>query len=324
MFDSFCLKYKHVCNIMKAGELMRYFGKCPASCGEIFQGYIGDDEFLVSYFIPLYSRAELVEGAKNINAFENSRVKILDRKNKKVELAKCKTLEYFGMSQKEIEDIKINIESPIPIGKGLSSSTADIGATIAVCGAYLGKEIDADLATKIALSIEATDTNYFKESMVFSSVTGTKKEILGNIENSKVMVLIPEGRINTQELRMRDNYNQLKMKNEESIRRCYENTVKAFATKNYAKLGEVGIESALLNESLIKKMYLNEIIEIALVNNAYGINVAHSGTAVGILLRNDYDEAKLTYELTESGILNFYNTSFTMPIIEGGLSWKVE
>lgn len=303
---------------------MRYFGKCPASCGEIFQGYMDGDEFLASYFIPLYSRAELIEGSKKINAFENSRVKILDRKNKKVELAKCKTLEYFGMSPKEIEDIKIIIESPIPIGKGLSSSTADIGATIAACGAYLGNEIDADLATKIALSIEATDTNYYKESMVFSSVTGVKKEILGTIENSKVMVLIPDGRVNTQELRMRDNYLQLKTKNEEAIRRCYENTVKAFASKNYAKLGEVGTESALLNENLIKKMFLNEIIEIALVNNTYGINIAHSGTAIGILMREDYDDSKLIYELQEAGILNFYNTSFTMPIIQGGLTWKVE
>ncbi|MGL5439900.1 MAG: hypothetical protein ACRDA4_05855 [Filifactoraceae bacterium] len=303
---------------------MRYFGKCPAACGEIFQGYMGEDEFLVSYFIPLYSRAELVEGSKNISPFENSRVKILDRKNKKVELAKNKTLEYFGVPQREIEDIKIEIKSSIPIGKGLSSSTADIGATIAACGAYLGKIIDSELATKIALSIEATDTNYFRKSMVFSSVTGERRETLGVIENSKVLVLIPEGRVNTQELRMRDNYIQIKKRNEEGIRRCYENTVKSFRDKNYARLGEVGIESALMNESLIKKMYLNEIIEIALVNNTYGVNIAHSGTAIGILMRNDYDETKLIYELRESGILNFYNTSFTMPIIEGGLSQEVD
>lgn len=303
---------------------MRYIGKCPASCGEIFQGFIGEDEFLASYIIPLYSTAELVEDINGYNSFDNPRVKIFERKNKKADLAKKKTLEYFGVPANEADKLKIVINSDVPIGKGLSSSTADIGAAIGACAAYLNKEISPDLASRIALSIEATNTNFYKESMIFNSVTGDKREVLGNIENTKVMILIPDGRVNTQELRMRENYAQIKKRNEPKIRVCYEETVKAFQTKNYAKLGEIGIESALLNETLIRKLFLSEIIEIALVNNAYGINIAHSGTAIGILMRDDYDESKLVYDLNEAGVFSFYNSHMTLPIVSGGISWSRE
>ena len=47
---------------------------------------------------------------------------------------------------------------------------------------------------------------------------------------------------------------------------------------------------AIANENIHKKPYLNEVIEISQSMNAYGVNIAHSGTVVGILIDENMED----------------------------------
>ena len=51
------------------------------------------------------------------------------------------------------------------------------------------------------------------------------------------------------------------------------------------KIGKASTFSSLANESIHKKEGLAKIIEISKNYGAYGVNVAHSGTVVGITNR---------------------------------------
>ena len=52
-------------------------------------------------------------------------------------------------------------------------------------------------------------------------------------------------------------------------------------------LGKLATTSALLNNKRLPKPYLEEIIEITTELGLPGVNVAHSGSIVGILLTQD-------------------------------------
>ena len=98
---------------------MKSYGICPASCGEFVQGFLGDDEYLSSYAIDMFSVVTLEEKKEKINKGP--------RKSRK---AMEKVFEKFNIPLEESQNLSLEINSTIPVGKGMASSTADIGATI--------------------------------------------------------------------------------------------------------------------------------------------------------------------------------------------------
>ena len=125
---------------------MKSYGICPASCGEFVQGFVNKEEYLSSYAIDLYSTAVVEEKLEDI---------ILGpRKSRKaIEMV----FENFNIPIQESKNISLNINSQIPTGKGMASSTADIGATIKATLSLIEKEMTSEEISKLAAGIEATD-----------------------------------------------------------------------------------------------------------------------------------------------------------------------
>ena len=96
---------------------MKYYGICPASCGEFVQGVMDRAEYLCSYAVDLYSTAEVEEKLNNINLGPLKSRKAIEAVFKK-----------FNIPVEESKNISLKIRSKIPVGKGMASSTADIGA----------------------------------------------------------------------------------------------------------------------------------------------------------------------------------------------------
>lgn len=70
-----------------------------------------------------------------------------------------KTLECLNYRR----NVSIGLQSVIPYGKGMASSTADISAVCQATAIALGKRLtDMDIA-QIALSIEPSDATFLKE-----------------------------------------------------------------------------------------------------------------------------------------------------------------
>ena len=84
-------------------------------------------------------------------------------------------------------------------------------------------------------------------------------------------------------------------------------------------IGQACNISSVANENIHKKKHLNEIIDISKEYGAYGVNIAHSGTVIGILLDSDMNEDRLKEKLIDRKINKKYKKIYTANIIAGGL-----
>ncbi|MCJ0392438.1 cobalamin biosynthesis protein [Clostridioides difficile] len=292
---------------------MKSYGICPASCGEFVQGIIDDEEYLCSYAIDMYSKVYIEEKLVDIN---------LGRY--KSRLAIEKVFEKFNLPKKYTKNISLNINSKIPVGKGMASSTADIGATIKATLSLIDKDLSSEEISKLAAEIEPTDSIFIDKNSIFNPLNGTVIKYLGNLTNAKVVILEPNKVLDTMKIRLRQDYNKLKVENKEVIKKSFALLEEGLKKNNLSLVGEACTLSSLANENKEKKEYLNEIIKISKKYGAYGVNIAHSGTVVGILIDKFMNDKKMIDALCESNINSVYNKIYTQNIINGGIKGEIE
>lgn len=292
---------------------MKSYGICPASCGEFVQGIIDDEEYLCSYAIDMYSKVYIEEKLVDIN---------LGRY--KSRLAIEKVFEKFNLPKKDTKNISLNINSKIPVGKGMASSTADIGATIKATLSLIDKDLSSEEISKLAAEIEPTDSIFIDKNSIFNPLNGTVIKYLGNLTNAKVVILEPNKVLDTMKIRLRQDYNRLKVENKEVIKKSFALLEEGLKKNNLSLVGEACTLSSLANENIEKKEYLNEIIKISKKYGAYGVNIAHSGTVVGILIDKFMNDKKMIDALCESNINSVYSKIYTLNIINGGIKGEIE
>ena len=292
---------------------MKSYGICPASCGEFVQGIIDDEEYLCSYAIDMYSKVYIEEKLVDIN---------LGRY--KSRLAIEKVFEKFNLPKKYTKNISLNINSKIPVGKGMASSTADIGAAIKATLSLIDKDLSSEEISKLAAEIEPTDSIFIDKNSIFNPLNGTVIKYLGNLTNAKVVILEPNKVLDTMKIRLRQDYNKLKVENKEVIKKSFALLEEGLKKNNLSLVGEACTLSSLANENIEKKEYLNEIIKISKKYGAYGVNIAHSGTVVGILIDKFMNDKKMIDALCESNINSVYNKIYTQNIINGGIKGEIE
>lgn len=287
---------------------MKSHGICPASCGEFVQGMIKDKEYLSSYAIDKYSTVTLEEKLENIN-----------RGPLKARRALEEIFKYFDLPRKDLKNISIDIRSDIPIGKGMASSTADIGATIKATLNFIGKDLDEYEISKIATKIEPTDSIYIKENTIFNPLDANVIRKLGVIDRGKVIILEPNETLSTRHIRKKENYHKLKRQNKYIIEYAFKLLGEGISKKDLMLIGQACNISSVANENIHKKRYLNEIMDISKEYGACGVNIAHSGTVIGILLEPDMDEEKIKTKLLDKKIDKKYKKIYTANIMAGGL-----
>lgn len=65
------------------------------------------------------------------------------------------------------QDIRIDVQSTIPVAKGMASSTADIAATAIATAQYLGHQLDRSTLAQLCVSLEPTDSTVFRQLTLF-------------------------------------------------------------------------------------------------------------------------------------------------------------
>ena len=206
---------------------MKFYGVCPASCGEFVQGFLDNEEYLSSYAINLFSVATLEEGKE-----------IIQKGPKKSRRAMELVFEKFGLPVDETKNISLNIKSKIPVGKGMASSTADIGATIKATLSMLNKTLTGEEISKLAVKIEATDSLLLNQHSIFNPLTADIKKYLGGINDAKVVILEPSDILDTKSIRMTPNYKTYKMQNKEIIKKSFELLDEACDVEFFASDGD--------------------------------------------------------------------------------------
>ena len=285
---------------------MKFYGVCPASCGEFVQGILDNEEYLSSYAINLFSVATLEESKDIIN-------KGPSKSRRAMELV----FEKFNIPIEDTKNISLNIKSQIPIGKGMASSTADIGATIKATLSMLNKTLTGEEISKLAVKIEATDSLLLNQHSIFNPLTADIKKYLGGINDAKVVILEPSDILDTKSIRMTPNYKTYKMQNKEIIKKSFELLDEGLAKNDLNLIGKACTYSGLANENIHKKPFLEKIIDISDKYGCYGVNIAHSGTVIGILMHREMDDIRLIEYLREDEMSKYYKKIYTSDIIDG-------
>ena len=189
---------------------MKSYGICPASCGEFVQGILDNEEYLSSYAIDMFSIASLEEKKEDINLGSKKSRKAIE-----------KVFEKFNIPIEESKNISLDLKSNIPIGKGMASSTADIGATIKATLSILNKKLNDEEISLIASEIEPTDSIILYKNSIFNPINGSVKKYLSSFDNGRVIILEPKEILETKIIRSNPNYLNIKLENKSIIKKSF-------------------------------------------------------------------------------------------------------
>lgn len=281
------------------------------------QGMREDErEYLASYCIGLYSKAYFVRRGSKEEAQCRCRGFVARRKSSEM---KRKVLELFGFKSLEVENYEVYLETDLPLAKGLASSTADIGATAGACLAFLGEKPETEELCRLAAKIEPTDASFFQNTVLFDPLKGEAVEEFGFLEGMKSLILVPDKSLDTGELRRQSDYFSKKRECRKEVSGLFFELKKAFSDKNRKKVAECAMKSAIFNQRMVETPRLYEIEEIVRFCGGYGLNISHSGTAVCLLLPSVMSEGKLLEDLRKEGILRYYTSYYSVPVVKGGI-----
>jgi len=286
--------------------------KIPGTCGELVQGIYKGNNFQVTCPVKLFSYIHLELDSADNKKLNNFPLQMKSRQ------ALISTLNYFGLNEKDI-NLKIEIFSEIPSEKGMGSSSADIIGIILGVSILLNKKISVDKVAKLALTIEPTDGIMYKEIVCFDHLKKGLLEKIGQPPLINILIIDPGGCIDTLEFNQREDLVKLRLENQKDISQALELVKKGIIENNIKLIGEGATLSALCNQKILFKKELEKIISTSYKMGAVGVNVAHSGVVLGVLLPPNYSEIEnLKKEIKKiykgSKEINFYENK----LIDGG------
>jgi len=269
-------------------EVTRLLGsatvRAPGVCGELAQGVIEGIHFLVTCPVDFYSRVkvDIYSDGPGVEAPQDC---------DKAAAAVRRTL--FQLKNAKVR-AKLTINNPIPRGKGMASSSADLAAAIAATGLALGEEISPYQIAQIALSIEPTDGIMIPGVALFDHRAGIIRESLGPPPPMEIVALDLGGTVDTVQFNMVDRFQRWQSVDEQTgealrlLRRGIEE-------QDPALVGRGASISAEASQTVLAKPRLAEVKEFAESVGAVGVNVGHSGTIMGVLLDARERRGKSTY-----------------------------
>lgn len=252
--------------------------RAPGSCGELAQGMVDGDYFLVSCPIDMHSTATvtLTPGDGRVDAPPHA---------PKSRQAVILTLAHFG---RDDVDALLRLSSQLPRGKGMASSTADVSASIAATAAALDEQQDISPQTiaSIALRVEPSDSIMLPGIAVLDHKRGNIAEILGHPPPMRVVVLDFGGDVDTLAFNG-VNRDGILLEMQPEFEEALSLISRGVRKGNAADIGAGATRSAIANQHLLYKPQLDAVIRLADDAGAVGVTAAHSGTVLGMLFDDD-------------------------------------
>lgn len=252
-------------------------GVACGTFGELLQGALpestGIDDFLVTFPIARWSRAWFrFEPDASLRVFPSHKVK-------------SRRLAEMLLAQHRRGGGILIIDSDLPVGKGLASSSADLVATARAVGPVLGLETSPQSIEGWLRSIEPTDGVMYPGVVIFEHRKVQAVSELGVLPPLTVIAVDEGGQIDTVAFNQRPRAYSPAQRREYA--RLLDKLTMALRTGDLAALGAVTTRSAILNQRLQEKRHLEAMLAISLAAGALGVVCAHSGTMLGILLSDD-------------------------------------
>ena len=259
-----------------SGSVRRASASAPGTCGELAQGMLDGVLCMVTCPIDMRSTAtvELSPGNGSISAPGDS---------PKAAQAILATLEYLGESA---VDAELSLDSKIPRGKGMASSTADVSSAIVATASALGREISPEEIASIALGIEPSDGVMFPKIVIFDHLRGPSARTLGPPPPMRVAILDFGGEVDTLEFNKAEREDALGSL-QPQMAEATSLIERGIRERDPFLVGKGATISSNANQEILFKPRLDSVIEFSREVGAVGVNVAHSGTVIGLLFPDD-------------------------------------
>ena len=252
--------------------------RVPGTCGELVQGLLEGGYFLISCPVDFFATVsvEIFDGGASaggpgVDAPESC---------PKTAAAVKATLAHLN---REDLRVHVSVDNPIPRSKGLGSSSADVAAAIAATGMALGQELPPQDVARLALSVEPTDGVMFPGLTVFDHREGTKMEVLGAPPPMELVALDFGGTVDTLRFNQADRREAWESVAPET-KEALDLVRSGILNCDPALVGQGASISARSGQQVLPKPELPQVMEFAEEAGAVGVNVAHSGTMIGVLL----------------------------------------
>jgi L-threonine kinase len=276
----------------------------PGSCGEFIQGRWHGTPFLLTCPIDLYSTATVHEGEQG-------------PLQPKAKAALAATLAYLGQPA---FPYSLSIQSQLPPGKGMASSTADIAAVSVAVATALGKTLSAAEIGHLAATIDAVDGVFAHGLALVNYSTGDILRTYGPVPPMKIAILDAGGIVQTEDFHAATD--RLVPAHTEAAAQALASLKDKVTAET---LGKAATRSAVAHQPYLPKPDLEQLIRLAKQHGALGVNTAHSGTICGILFPADRREADIEETAkTIAGTLGTYTYYRTVRLISGGVRIQKE
>ncbi|MGI8306010.1 kinase [Saccharopolyspora hattusasensis] len=177
---------------------------------------------------------------------------------------------------------EITIDSGLPEGKGMASSSADLVATARAVANALGINLPPRRIENFLARIEPTDGVLYPAVVAFYHRRVALHSVLGSLPPMTVVGVDEGGEIDTVE------FNRIPKPFTAADRREYAGLLarmaEAVGRRDLAEVGRVATRSALMNQVLRPKTTLERMLGVCADVGGLGVVAAHSGTSLGVLL----------------------------------------
>ncbi|PHM74327.1 GHMP kinase [Xenorhabdus kozodoii] len=280
---------------------------CPASCGELLQGWLFGGEKLISCPIDWFSCVSVSEGVPIPH--ERPRMRQI------VNLL----LDYWQEPPEFTFGLRIEYQSTIPIAKGMASSTADIAATAQATARLLGKSLEHTELAQLCVKLEPTDSTIFKPLTLFDHLTAQTQIPFDWQPDIDILLLESPKTILTKAYHQQVHHSQLRA-NAPLLQQAWRQFCTANQRHDHYRLGEACTLSAIASQSLLPKPCFDPLRDLAEQTGIYGLNVAHSGSVVGLLFDSHRHDANyLRWWLHQKKISRHYPKIHQVRLIAGGV-----
>lgn len=251
---------------MKIGK-----GSCNGTFGELVQGCMGERPFLIT--LPIRSlRSEAVFFPDPCG----SGIRVADTKRKARKAGEL-LFQQFGIKGGGF----LEIESNIPVGKGLASSSADMVAALKAIADSYDLPLTTEMISVIAAAIEPTDGVMYEEVVAYDYIHGELIESFGELPPFILVGMDMGGEVNTVE------FNQFSKgylpAEQKQFVKAYQLAREGMRKKDLSFIFKAATMSARVNQRILPKPFFKEVEAIAQAFNG-GMVAAHSGTVLGILI----------------------------------------
>lgn len=249
-------------------------GEAFGTFGELLQGVLLEEnlDFLVTFPIRAFSRAVFVPEPGGSVVTVQPAGKVKSRRVAQL------ILEHFDLQCGGT----LTLQSDLPEGKGLASSSADLVATARAVATAFRLEIPVELLQSFMRQIEPSDGVMYPGVVAFHHRKVELRHYLGQLPAITVVSIDEGGQVDTIE------FNRLPKPfsdaDKHEYRQLLDELDRAIREQDVRAIGRVATRSAVLNQKLRPKQRLDDLSMIARDVGALGVAVAHSGTCLGVLL----------------------------------------